>query len=640
MWLRQSTASQEILLGTFLDSTDGDTAETGLTIANTDIKLWKEGATTEASKNSGGATHIASGRYYAVLDATDSDTLGKLEVNVHVAGALTVRREFMVLPAMIYDSLVLGTDDLDTNVTKVSGTAQTANDNGLDINAILVDTAEIGAAGAGLTNIGTIATVTTLTNKTGFSLASTGLDAIASTATGMVEIAKAIWDRVLTGATHNISTSAGRRVRQLADVIVWSGTAQGSGTGNNQIQLDTGASATDGAYDPSMVSIINGTGAGQTRLILEYDGTTKTATIDRNWKVNPDATSDFILTGHPGREHVNEGLAQAGTTTTITLNALASSVDDAYVGQTIFIRSGTGDDQAGLCNSYNGTSKVAGIVGVWGAVPDTTSAYVMLSTSLYDDTAVSNITTGAAAPSITSESSVLTTGTEVNTYTATHVLDGTYNETSDTAGTIDRYYQFDVDDDNVATSVAVNGRLEGDNDSLDVYAHNWVTTSWDRIGGLEGNAAGFADIVSVYTVIADYTGTGGDLNKIRIRYAGTGLTSATLFIDRAVMRYAAIPAPTVIENRQEMDSNSTQLAELNLGIIYSSAATGTLTTTSATTNLTGYADDQLIGRVMIVTSGNAEGEGTDITDYANATGLLTFTALTTAMANGDTFKIV
>jgi len=35
--LRQSTASQELLLGPFVDSTDGVTAETALTIANTDI---------------------------------------------------------------------------------------------------------------------------------------------------------------------------------------------------------------------------------------------------------------------------------------------------------------------------------------------------------------------------------------------------------------------------------------------------------------------------------------------------------------------------------------------------------------------------------------------------------------------------
>lgn len=105
LFLRQSTASQEVLLGPFVSDTDGKTAQTGLTIANTDIKLWVEGATTEASKTSGGATHIAAGRYYAVLDATDTATVGKLEINVHVSGALPVRREFHVLEETVYDSL-------------------------------------------------------------------------------------------------------------------------------------------------------------------------------------------------------------------------------------------------------------------------------------------------------------------------------------------------------------------------------------------------------------------------------------------------------------------------------------------------------------------------------------------------------
>jgi hypothetical protein len=126
MWLRQSTATQRILLGIFLDPTDGNTEKTGLSIANTDIKLWKEGAATEASKNSGGAIHIANGRYYTVLDASDTDTPGKLEVNVHVTGALAVRREYMVLPPNVYDALVLGTDYLDVSAVQLAGQTITA----------------------------------------------------------------------------------------------------------------------------------------------------------------------------------------------------------------------------------------------------------------------------------------------------------------------------------------------------------------------------------------------------------------------------------------------------------------------------------------------------------------------------------
>jgi len=112
--IRYATASQEVPLGPFLDSTDGDTEESGLTIANTDIKLHKAGATTLASKNSGGATYISNGVYYAVLDATDSDTLGALTIFVHVAGALAVKLNCTVLPANVYDSLISGTEWLET----------------------------------------------------------------------------------------------------------------------------------------------------------------------------------------------------------------------------------------------------------------------------------------------------------------------------------------------------------------------------------------------------------------------------------------------------------------------------------------------------------------------------------------------
>lgn len=113
IFLRQSTASQEIPLGRFVDSTDGNTEETGLTIANTDIKIWKTGATTLASKNSGGATHIANGEYYCVLDATDTDTIGPLKVTCHVSGALYVQVFCTVLDEAVYD-VMFGTTALAT----------------------------------------------------------------------------------------------------------------------------------------------------------------------------------------------------------------------------------------------------------------------------------------------------------------------------------------------------------------------------------------------------------------------------------------------------------------------------------------------------------------------------------------------
>jgi hypothetical protein len=240
------------------------------------------------------------------------------------------------------------------------------------------------------------------------SAAQIGVNAVEISTSATSQIVDAVWDEVLTGATHNVASSAGRRLRQLASQVVWDGIAQGAGINGNQIQLDTGASSVNGEYDPSLIAIVNGTGAGQCRLILEYSGSARMATVDRDWKVAPSTDSEFIIYAHPGREHVNEGLAQAGATSTITLNANASSLDDNYIGQLVFLRSGTGQDQVRMVIAYNGTTKVATVSEPWGVIPDTTSAYVMLPTHIHEP---SEIATAVAADILITPANKLDTDT-------------------------------------------------------------------------------------------------------------------------------------------------------------------------------------------------------------------------------------
>ena len=154
--LKYNTASQEIPLGFFVDKTDGSTAETGLTIANTDIKLWKNGATTLANKNSGGATHISGGIYYCTLDTSDTDTYGLMKIFCHItAEALPVILECLVMEANAYDALyaALGTGYIETNendiadailLRSVSNTEGTAGDHTLT--ALILATLESSAS--------------------------------------------------------------------------------------------------------------------------------------------------------------------------------------------------------------------------------------------------------------------------------------------------------------------------------------------------------------------------------------------------------------------------------------------------------------------------------------------------------------
>ena len=102
--LKQSTAV-DVLIGPFVDSTDGDTEETGLTLSAADIKLSKNGQTLAAKNDATAAAHDANGMYNCELDATDTNTVGTLVLFCHESGALAVRHEFQVVEEATYDAL-------------------------------------------------------------------------------------------------------------------------------------------------------------------------------------------------------------------------------------------------------------------------------------------------------------------------------------------------------------------------------------------------------------------------------------------------------------------------------------------------------------------------------------------------------
>lgn len=125
-YLKQSTAVT-LKIGPFLDETDGKTAETGLTIAQADVRLSKNGADIAQKTESTSCTHDELGVYGCPVDATDTGTLGRLQLWVHESGALPVFHEYMVVTANFYDS-ICSTDTLQADLTQIGGVTQSATD--------------------------------------------------------------------------------------------------------------------------------------------------------------------------------------------------------------------------------------------------------------------------------------------------------------------------------------------------------------------------------------------------------------------------------------------------------------------------------------------------------------------------------
>ncbi len=252
--LKQST-SVTVKLGPFVDSTDGVTAETALTINQADVRLTKNGGNFAQCNASVGVSHDEYGWYNVPLDNTDTNTLGRLTIAIGVSGALPVFAAYLVVPANTYDALVSGTDSLEVDVVAISGDATAAinlesacDGTGYNLGGGAVVAASVsgsvasvtGAVGSVTGAVGSVTagvTVTTNNDKASYSLAAdqsavtigtctTNTDMVSEPPTAAA-IADAVWDETSTG--HTDAGKAGSQVWTDIDAIL---------TDTNELQTD------------------------------------------------------------------------------------------------------------------------------------------------------------------------------------------------------------------------------------------------------------------------------------------------------------------------------------------------------------------------------------------------------------------
>jgi len=244
--LRSDTACH-IMFGPFLDKTDGVSLEVGAGIitsidhATTGIFLSKNGAA-GVIRHAAVTTSVldAYGMFQVHLDTTDTDTPGTLRVMMAEAATfLPVWDDYMVIPHELWDTLFVTqpcvafnkffdvassvltcasinqagdahvhADAIDT-LTKASGPG--------DLAAILVDTAVIGALGAGLT---------ALADKTTLDLVHTDVDAIladttviGSTGQGLTSLATQASLNTIDGIVDDILVDTGTTLDAALAVV-------------------------------------------------------------------------------------------------------------------------------------------------------------------------------------------------------------------------------------------------------------------------------------------------------------------------------------------------------------------------------------------------------------------------------------
>lgn len=103
-------------------------------------------------------------------------------------------------------------------------------------------------------------------------------------------VADAVWDEILTGATHGITTSAGKRLQQLGNVVDGAVTDVSATTE----RFISNLSATySGFYNDQTIRFTSGNLEGQARIVLDYDNVTQAIVVDEPWSVAPANGDDF-----------------------------------------------------------------------------------------------------------------------------------------------------------------------------------------------------------------------------------------------------------------------------------------------------------------------------------------------------------
>jgi hypothetical protein len=451
-----------------------------------------------------------------------------------------------------------------------------------------------------------------------------------------------IWDEPLSG--HGSGGTTGKALRNAGGVVLATGTADAGAA--TSIDLETGVADTnDDFYNHTVIIITGGTGAGQERVITDYTGSTQQATVTPAWTVNPDATSEYEIV--PGTVHAEtQGGGYAGGA--VWIGPSGTTGTQLYVDGTVDnpIDDGQMANAKTVADALNlrifrvePTSSIT--------LGETLNGYAIegieYTLNLGSQDVSNTYISGAnlAASTATGSGTIYNNCIFDNAVTlAPCVIRNSYlGDTTITAGSAGNFFINHCVSRAAGASVAPNFDF-----GAALAASNLNIRDWSGGIELENMGAGIgtynASIEGQGAVTINANCSATSNLAIRGMFTLTDNAGGAVTVsDDARYEISQVHSADVVQISGSAPA-ADNLEASALGIISGTAQTGTLSTVTMTTDLTGYADDELIGRTVVWTGGDAAGQASDITDYASASGQVTYTAITTAPANNDTFVIV
>ncbi len=311
-----------------------------------------------------------------------SDVTTELQAGLATSTALAAAQSDLDDIQTRLPSALTADGNIKADTLRVGGTLQTAR----DIGASVLLSSGTGTGQISLTS-GTVV-VGTNNDKAGYSLTQTfpsNFSSLSISAAGLVDVTQAAADRVwgtssriLTAGT-NIVLAKGTGLTGLNDIAATDIVSAGAiTTSSGSVSSVTNVDEIGGeviVQTSGKLWVLNESGNPISTGLSTFDSTTDTVLANVK-QIDDSALSASIM--RTIYEAFENGTAQSGGASSITLRAGASSVNDYFKNQAVFIIEGAGIGQTARITAYDGSTKQATISFPWATQPDNTSVYLVL----------------------------------------------------------------------------------------------------------------------------------------------------------------------------------------------------------------------------------------------------------------------
>ena len=278
MWAKQSTAAT-LIVGPILDSAGAEYASAVIG----DLSISKNGGTLTALAAAATLTHIANGQYTLVITTGNLDTLGRLQITCNKSTYQMPPVGLNIVPAMVFDSMVLGTDVLQSDVTQFGGTNGTFNSG---VPTAALDSASVNA------------------------------------------VADQVWDEAY--ADHNTAGSFGKLLNTIRKAnLAIDGTVSNAITPTT-LTFASNVAATTSAYAHAVLLFTTGPLAGENSPIISYNSTNGVFVLEEPLTAAPSNGDEFVVIAGSHVHSVAD--IQSGLATAAALAAAKAILDKVDTG--------------------------------------------------------------------------------------------------------------------------------------------------------------------------------------------------------------------------------------------------------------------------------------------------------------------